>query len=276
MRLIALIAAALVFAAAALVASAALAGCGGQRAADHTTTVVQTVTGSASAPAAAAASIRLEAYHASSYTARVPTVWSLEGDQTTHGDYVESKWRDPADPHSSITIDASAGQSASAASKAEEVRAAVAHQPSYAEQSFAPSRIASHDGYQWVFRLSGDARVDYFLHECDTGVAVLGSTSPQRFAELRETFWRVAQSVAVECTGATTAPPTTRSAPPSTPPPASTGSSEADFCATHDCIPSFSEGTGSIVQCADGQWSHSGGRPGACSHHGGETDKTYP
>lgn len=53
-------------------------------------------------------------------------------------------------------------------------------------------------------------------------------------------------------------------------------SSDGDFCSTHDCIPSFDEGHGYIVQCADGEWSHSGGRPGACSQHGGETSKTYP
>jgi hypothetical protein len=43
-----------------------------------------------------------------------------------------------------------------------------------------------------------------------------------------------------------------------------------DFCASHTCIPSFYEGRGSIVQCQDGEWSHSGGEPGACSGHGGE------
>jgi hypothetical protein len=48
----------------------------------------------------------------------------------------------------------------------------------------------------------------------------------------------------------------------------STGS-EA-FCDTHSCIDNFDDGTGYVVQCADGKWSHSGGRPGACSWHGGE------
>lgn len=43
----------------------------------------------------------------------------------------------------------------------------------------------------------------------------------------------------------------------------------ADFCATHDCIPNFYNGTGYPTQCADGTWSNSGGRPGACSWHGG-------
>ena len=47
-----------------------------------------------------------------------------------------------------------------------------------------------------------------------------------------------------------------------------------DFCSTHTCIPNFANGTGYIVQCADGEWSHSGGRSGACSDHGGETGNT--
>jgi hypothetical protein len=52
----------------------------------------------------------------------------------------------------------------------------------------------------------------------------------------------------------------------STSPPAATDTS---FCATHQCIASFAAGRGSIVQCADGEYSHSGGLPGVCSHHGG-------
>jgi hypothetical protein len=48
------------------------------------------------------------------------------------------------------------------------------------------------------------------------------------------------------------------------------------FCDAHACIDNFDNGTGYIVRCADGEWSHSGGRPGACSYHGGETGDTYP
>jgi hypothetical protein len=48
------------------------------------------------------------------------------------------------------------------------------------------------------------------------------------------------------------------------------------FCDAHACIDNFDNGTGYIVQCTDGEWSHSGGRPGACSSHGGETGDTYP
>jgi hypothetical protein len=68
----------------------------------------------------------------------------------------------------------------------------------------------------------------------------------------------------------------THGTPSSTPsatssPPASTGATAipSDFCTTHQCIASFAEGHGTIVQCADGEWSHSGGLPGVCSRHGG-------
>ena len=37
-------------------------------------------------------------------------------------------------------------------------------------------------------------------------------------------------------------------------------------------IPNYENGTGYRVQCSDGMYSHSGGRPGACSGHGGVAD----
>ena len=42
-------------------------------------------------------------------------------------------------------------------------------------------------------------------------------------------------------------------------------------CSTHGCSPTYPTGKGTIIECKDGTYSHSGGRRGACSHHGGET-----
>jgi hypothetical protein len=51
------------------------------------------------------------------------------------------------------------------------------------------------------------------------------------------------------------------------------GKSAADEADAFDTggenIPNYENGTGSRVQCADGMYSRSGGRPGACSGHGG-------
>ena len=49
--------------------------------------------------------------------------------------------------------------------------------------------------------------------------------------------------------------------------------SNARFCLTHTCIANFGSGHGSIVECSDGTWSHSGGTQGACSYHGGESSE---
>ncbi len=46
-------------------------------------------------------------------------------------------------------------------------------------------------------------------------------------------------------------------------------STDTQFCSMHQCIPNFPNGNGYIVQCTDGEWSHSGGVSGACSYHGG-------
>jgi len=44
----------------------------------------------------------------------------------------------------------------------------------------------------------------------------------------------------------------------------------AGFCTYFSCIPSFWKSTnGYVEQCVDGMFSHSGGRQGSCSYHGG-------
>jgi hypothetical protein len=53
--------------------------------------------------------------------------------------------------------------------------------------------------------------------------------------------------------------------------PGSTSHAEdAQFCSSHTCITNFPNGSGTVVECNDREWSHSGGISGACSHHGGE------
>lgn len=45
----------------------------------------------------------------------------------------------------------------------------------------------------------------------------------------------------------------------------------SSFCSYFPCIPSFWQSTkGYAEECVDGKYSHSGGRPGACSYHQGE------
>jgi hypothetical protein len=47
---------------------------------------------------------------------------------------------------------------------------------------------------------------------------------------------------------------------------------DSTFCSSHECIPNFPNGHGTVVECSDSTWSHSGGVSGACSDHGGEKE----
>jgi hypothetical protein len=47
-------------------------------------------------------------------------------------------------------------------------------------------------------------------------------------------------------------------------------SEDESFCSTHACIGEYEKEPGTVVECADGTYSHAGGIQGACSHHGGE------
>lgn len=47
-------------------------------------------------------------------------------------------------------------------------------------------------------------------------------------------------------------------------------SEDEPLCSTHECIGDYEKEPGTVVECADGTYSHAGGIQGACSHHGGE------
>ena len=55
-------------------------------------------------------------------------------------------------------------------------------------------------------------------------------------------------------------------------PGSTTHAEDERFCSGHECIANFPNGHGTVVECADGEWSHSGGISGACSDHGGEKE----
>jgi hypothetical protein len=249
-----------------------LPGCGSDEEQPRkTVTIVQPstgTTGTTTPPTTTAAPARagLAPYRARLYSAEVPLGWTRTREQTGSTLRTTSEWEDPSHPRRYLVIDTSEYEDYTPREKAESVRAQVAHHPSYQEIAFGPERVGSREGWKWVFRLSGDQRADYFVSDCNTTFAVLGSTSPRDFRRYERLFRSVAETVSPSCPDVGPPPDDPQPLPDPAPNP---DSDEADFCQTRRCIPNFYEGQGSIVQCADGSWSHSGGRPGACSYHGG-------
>lgn len=140
------------------------------------------------------------AYSQSLYAVEIPSEWEQETSDEPSGSYVESVWRNPAEPNTAVLIDAETpAPSVSPIASAESVRAQTSQSSGYGERAFEPTVLSGMPAARWVFDVSEDRRVDYFLNECNVGLAVLGSTSPAIFGALAPTFQEVASSVTVPC-----------------------------------------------------------------------------
>ncbi|MGH3429465.1 MAG: hypothetical protein ACRDQZ_18175, partial [Mycobacteriales bacterium] len=148
----------------------------------------------------ASASSAQSTYSQSLYVVEIPAEWVQETSDEPSGSYVESVWRDPADSNTAILIDAETpAPRVPPLSSAESVRAQTSQSSGYRELAFEPTTLAGLPAARWVFEVSGDRRVDYFVNRCNVGIAVLGSTSPATFGALAETFHEAASSVTVPC-----------------------------------------------------------------------------
>ena len=243
-----------------------LAGCseaGKNNAAPET--VTETVTQTVTAPPEA--SVRPVVHHpsyatfdGSYFTVDYPDAWNVEAAEVSKGGYLDTTIRSLTNPDLMIRVDVTPtdGTPIDISSAADSVESTLASQPGYRELRFEPSLFQGYDSIDWEFLVQENGvlfrkRDVFFTDEYGEGVAILTQAPAASYPRWRFAFRHVRNSLVVVSSEA--------SSPPATP--------NADFCSSHECIESFYDGTGYIVQCNDGMWSHSGGRPGACSYHGG-------
>jgi hypothetical protein len=237
----------------------------------RTETVIRTVTKAAAAAPpphrrpALPISPSYATYTGTYFKLDYPDTWDVEAAEVRKGGYYDTTIRSLSDPGLMIRVDVTPGASADAYTSANDVEGFLAGQPGYRRLRFAPVTFAGYDGVDWEFIVPEKG---VLLHKQDTffndesghGFAILTQAPAGQFARWRSAFEQVRQSLLV------------------TPPPAEpvpSDSSATDFCASHACIDNFDNGSGYIVQCNDGMWSHSGGLQGACSYHGGESSNVY-
>jgi hypothetical protein len=197
-----------------------------------------------------------------------PDTWSVEASEISKGSYVDTTIRSSVDPNLMLRVDVTPAASVKTDlfSSARQVEHSLASQPGYRKLRYESTTVNGYDALAWEFLV---AERGVLLHKQDTfirddsgnDVAVLTQAPAGVYPRWRYAFNRIRNSIVTAEPPAPTPPP---------PPP-----SEAGFCDTHACIENFDNGNGYIVQCNDGRWSHSGGLPGACSYHGGESGNTY-
>ncbi len=134
-------------------------------------------------------------YRGAEISAEIPAGWTTLESEAHKTGYIESKWSNPADSNDTVLIDTSPATSETLEQDAAPVHDDLLRASGYREITYGPGDLAGVASWIWVFRISGDQRVDYFFNRCASGYAVLGSTAPSRFERLRATFRAVAQSV---------------------------------------------------------------------------------
>lgn len=137
----------------------------------------------------------LVSYHGARISAAIPAGWSTLENESHKTGYIESKWSNPANPNDTVLVDTSPATPDTLEQDAAPVHEALLAASGYQQLSYGPGNLTGVDSWMWVFRISGDQRVDYFFNRCASGYAVLGSTVPSRYNQLLATFRAVAQSV---------------------------------------------------------------------------------
>jgi hypothetical protein len=194
-----------------------------------------------------------------------PAGWTVETSEKSKGRYLDTTIRSARDAHKMLRIDVVPGAGlVDSGANAQELESSLAAQPGYRRLSFTATTFQGYEAIRWEFVVREDGvllrKVDIFFSDTvGDSFAILTQAPAASYRYWAALYANVQDSfVAADSSSSS-----------------STATSEADFCSTHPCIDNFDNGVGYIVQCADGTWSHSGGRSGACSYHGVETNNTY-
>ena len=193
-----------------------------------------------------------------------PATWDVEASEVSKGTYLDTTIRSSADRNKMIRVDVQPeAEYTDPLTNANVVRRALSSQPAYRELDFRRKSLNGYDAIRWEFLVSEEGvllhKVDnMFVDDTGDGIAVLTQAPVPVYRYWETLFQDVNDSFIANDVGGNVG--------------ADTG---VGFCGTHPCIANFDNGVGYIVQCSDGMWSHSGGRPGACSYHGGESGTSY-
>ncbi len=135
------------------------------------------------------------------YTAKVPLEWQQDFELEEKPPYYPKQFSAPeeaGEPY--VRLEGQYPAKVYDPVEAEEgPRQATSESPDYREISFGPKVIGGRDAVVWDYEVEGDRRVVYGFVECGGGLAIVGSASPDHFAEFAPVFEEVAASMHILC-----------------------------------------------------------------------------
>jgi Prokaryotic RING finger family 1 len=178
--------------------------------AEHTKTVVHTVTssstvanqathttGTRASTASTNSAPSLTTYRAPSYSVGYPANWTpVQENVSVNGGY-QSKFVDPSDNEVYVLIGDTPGYAGSTEHAAAGVRSTVDTDPSYDELRWAPADSGRQ--WDWLFIDQGIEQTDTFERTCNTGYGVLGSAPAGSYQLYASLFHTVLMSFRPTC-----------------------------------------------------------------------------
>jgi hypothetical protein len=238
-------------------------------------------------PPAIARPAYLKRFAGSYFSLEYAGSWNVDAADLDKGSYLDTTLRSSANPNVLVRVDVSPGVAmADPAVSARKLERILRQQPGYRRLDFRRINFKGQPAFRWEFQVAEGGpllrKVDIFFNDqAGHGYGVLTQAPAATYALWRRFFQQTRNSLkfhetlTTSASGATATSPSTEAVSPPQPEPPAPVPRSADFCATHTCIQNFDNGVGTIIECADGMWSHSGGRPGACSYHGGVAGGRY-
>jgi hypothetical protein len=236
----------------------ALGGCGGRSAASSTSAVSATTTSSAYEIGNQAGHSVIGDLDSLQHPSEHGIFTTFTGD-TRHLRPVAREWAAVAAVQ--YTRELERGQSLPAGSTDHLVAQMVGMFPSF--RSFLHG-----DGARMEREIARDSVINSALHSQIAELQGATEPTPPTQVQSSSSSTTTATSTATPSPSPSRAPVTP--AQPVESPGSTSHATDDQFCSAHACIENFPNGNGYIVQCSDGEWSHSGGLRGACSDHGGE------
>jgi Double-GTPase 2 len=133
------------------------------------------------------------------FSIALPAHWRPRDRDVEHDGYVESTWHPRGHPEAAFLVDDTIGSTSSARDSANQVRRLFRRVSDYRLVSFAPVTLGGHSAWAWVFDLGAKRKVDYFIHACDTGYAMLGEVPRTDFERYRDAFQQAASALTPVC-----------------------------------------------------------------------------
>ncbi len=145
------------------------------------------------------APVALEPYATPAYRAQVPSAWTLLADDVDRGAFNESRWRAPAPYRALLVITYRTGSGAKPDGVAERARVNMAARRTYSELAYGPIDLNGGEAWRWAYGVDGQARLSWYLNECDTSIAVYGATKPSELLRWSPTLRAVTASIDPIC-----------------------------------------------------------------------------